>query len=110
MSYNGTTAASSLQNPPMLISPAGLGGINKISTGTGGGNKLWMYTSSNGSTELISSTFFTDALYLGMKNGDVLIGVHATGSSISVSMGVIGGVSTLGAGILSTGGQMASSR
>jgi hypothetical protein len=109
MSYSGTTAASTLANPPLQIA-RGVGGVNTISTGTGGGRGLWFYGSSNGSTELVSNTFFTDAFYLGMKAGDVVIGVHATGSSVGVSLGVIGAVTTLGAGVASTGGQIASSR
>lgn len=114
MAYNGTTAGSSISNPPIRIA-GGVGGPNQQSTGTGGGRSVWLYSSSNGSTELISSTYISDGKLLGFQNGDLLIGVHATGSSIGISMGVIGFVSSIGStvyscGVLSTGGQLSSSR
>ena len=107
MAYNGTTAASSVANPPVQIARAMGGGLNTLSTGGAGGG-LWMYNSSNGSTELQSSTFFTDGYYLGMKQGDVLIFTASTGSSAFCGMGVIGAVTTAGCGIASTGASMTS--
>lgn len=107
MSYSGATAASSLANPPIRIG-GGMGGVNKVSTGTGGGRQLWLYNSSNGTTQLQDANFFTDALYLGMQAGDMIQGVCATGSSICVYVGVIGAVTSDGAAIASTGGSMTS--
>lgn len=107
MAYSGATAASSVANPPMRIS-GGLGGINQGSTATGGGRGLWFYGSSNGSTQLQDANFFTDAYYLGMKAGDLLLFAGATGSSAFCGMGIIGTVSTAGAAIASTGGSMTS--
>lgn len=107
MAYNGTTAASSVANPPIQIARSMGGGLNTLSTGgTGGG--LWMYNSSNGSTELQSSTFFTDAYYIGMKQGDMIMFGGSTGSSAYAGFGVIGAVTTSGAGIASTGASMTS--
>lgn len=107
MAYNGATAASSLANPPMRIA-GGLGGPSQASTATGGGRGVWLYNSSNGTTELQGASFFTDAYYLGMQRGDIIFGACATGSSVCVYMGVIGAVTTAGAAIASTGGSMTS--
>jgi len=113
MSYSGTTAGSTLTNPPIQLA-RGVGGpiVNNGSTkGTGTG--LWFYTSTNSATEASSGTnsgtFFSDAYYLGMKNGDVMIMVCATGSTVGLAIGVIQGVSTSGA-YLSTGSQVSSTR
>lgn len=93
--YNGATAASSLANPPLRIA-GGMGGVNTVSTPTGGGRSVWLYNSSNGTTELSSGTFFSDGYYLGMKQGDLIMGVSNTGSSSQCFLGVISSVSTLG--------------
>lgn len=107
MAYNGTTAASSVSNPPIQIARGIGGGCNTLSTnGTGIG--LWQYNSTNGSTELQSSTFFTDGYYIGMKQGDLLLFTGCTGSSAFCGMGVIGAVTTAGCGIGSTGASMTS--
>jgi len=103
MTYVGATAASSLANPPSRIA-GGLGGINQQSTAAGGGRSLWMYNSSHASTDLVSASFFTDAYYLGMQAGDIVLCVSATASGSSALMvaGVLGAVTTAGAN-LSTG-------
>jgi len=111
MPYSGSTAGSTLTNPPIQL-VRGVGGpiVNNGSTrGTGTG--LWFYTSTMSATEASSGTnsgtFFTDAYYLGMKNGDVIIMVGSTGSTVGITMGVIQGVSTSGA-YLSTGSMISS--
>lgn len=111
MSYVGSTAASSVANPPMLIARGGLAPTNNInSTSVAEGQGLWMYNSSNLSTDIMASNFFTDGQRLGMRNGDVMLATtFSTESStghILVS-GIITGVSTSGAN-LSTGGSMTS--
>lgn len=110
MSYSGATAASSLANPPMRIA-GGMGGVSEVSTASGGGRQVWLYNSSHSTTQLTESTgFFTDAYYLGMKAGDIVMGCQATGSSIGVYMGVLGTVTTAGASLASTGGILSSTR
>ena len=110
MTYSGATAASSLSNPPMRIA-GGLGGVSEISTGSGGGRGVWLYNSSHQTTgDMLGANFFTDAYYLGMKAGDLIMGTIATGSSISVYMAVIGTVTTAGAALASSGGIMSSTR
>lgn len=108
MAYSGTTSATTNYNPPIQIG-RGVGGANAVTTG-GGGRGLWLYATSDESTNLISTTYFTDGLQLGFKRGDIIISVHATGSSIGLSIGVIGTVSTLGCGVASSGGMISSSR
>lgn len=109
MAYSGTTAASSVANPPIRIAGAVGQGFNTSSTlGTGGG--VWLYTSTNGTTELVSTTFFTDGYYLGMKQGDVVFATGSTGSSAYLTIGVLGAVTTAGTGIASTNGSVSSTR
>ena len=119
MAYQGTTAASSVSNPPRVMIPR-LGGIpatTTLSTANGtntyreqAAGALWFYASSHGTTELMASNFFSDAWQLGMRPGDVLLGFQWTtaGSTQTLVMGVIGSVSTAGAA-LSTGGTISSS-
>lgn len=110
MTYSGSTAGTTVSNPPILVSAGGLGGVNKISTGSGGGNKIWRYDSSNQTSDMSAANFFTDAYYLGMKAGDIVLGTVATGSSVSVYLGVVGTVSTSGAALASSGGFLSSTR
>ena len=117
MAYLGSTAASSVANPPRCLIPSfsGLAGTTQLSTGNGTnvyreqGGGVWLYMSSHGSTEAMDSNFFTDARDIGMRPGDILFGVQWTtlGSSIVFYMGAIRSVSTAGAN-LSTGGSITS--
>lgn len=107
MAYNGATAASSVANPPMRIA-GGMGGVSQQSTASGGGRGVWFYNSSNGSTQLQDANFFTDAKYLGMQAGDLVLFVVATGSSIGCGLGVMGAVTTAGGAFASTGGSLTS--
>ena len=119
MSYSGSTAGSTLANPPVLISS----GMSKIAlnngstingTAKGSGTQLWIYTSTNSATEASSGTnsgaFFSDAYNLGMKNGDVVIMVGATAATtVGLAIGVIQGITSTGAGgYMSTGSQVSS--
>ena len=77
MAYVGTTAASSVANPPILIARGLAGGILGSSVqGTG----LWFYSTTDLSSVLSTGSYFTDGLFLGMRVGDVVIG--AAGGSI----------------------------
>lgn len=114
MSYSGSTAGSTLANPPMLISS----GMSKVAlnngstvngAGKGSGAQLWLYSSTNSATEASSGTnsgtFFSDAYYLGMKNGDVVIMVGATAATtLGIAIGAVQGITSTGAGgYISTG-------
>lgn len=119
MSYSGSTAASTLANPPVLVS-SGMSriAINNGSTvnGTGGGSgtQLWVYTSTNSATEASSGTnsgaFFSDGYALGMRNGDIVFMVGATAATtLGLAIGVIQGMTSTGAGgFISTGSQVSS--
>lgn len=113
MSYSGTTAASSLANPPVRIGGFLGGGANSTAFGVAAGRgakSVWFYNSSNQTTEMLASGFFADAEALGMKQGDMIFGSICTGSSVSVFVGTIGAVSSAGAALASTGGILSSTR
>lgn len=110
MPYSGATAATSVANPPVQIARAMGGTLNTTSTGGGGGG-LWFYASTNSSTDWFSTAnFFTDAYYLGMRTGDVMIVTGATGSSAYLAVGLVGAVTTAGAALSSSGGFLSSTR
>lgn len=111
MTYSGSTAGTTSSNPPIQVSEGGIGGVNQIATGHGGGNKIWRYDSSNQTSDMTAAGFFSDAKALGMKAGDIVIGTVATGSSVSVFMGIVGTLTTAGAAALgSSGGVLSSTR
>jgi hypothetical protein len=126
MSYFGTTQLSSVANPPRQLiapfatNPAISGSTEFLSTqGStaannpngpgGGGGGLWFYASTNLTTDLTATNFFSDGFYLGMRAGDVVTGVQysSLGSTVTTFMGAIVSVSTAGAS-LSTGSLMTS--
>jgi len=126
MSYYGTTQASSIANPPrQLIAPfatnAAIAGsteylstqgstaANNPNAPGGGGGGLWFYSSTNATTDLTATNFFSDGFYLGMRAGDVVMGnqFSSLGSSVTTFVGSIVSVSTAGAS-LSTGTLMTS--
>lgn len=109
MAYSGSTAASSVANPPVRIGGAMTNVCNTLST-AGAGAQLWLYNSSHSSTQLTDTNFFTDAKYLGMNQGDVVMFAGSTGSSGAVGIGILGAVSTSGAALASTGGIVSSTR
>lgn len=112
MAYKGSTEASSVANPPRSVTPSIMGrrSTNLLSSTAVLGQNLWMHNSTDSSSEFIGTNYFTDAFYIGMKEGDLIMGAVATGSSVSVYLGVIGVVTTAGAAIASTGGQLSSTR
>ena len=110
MAYSGTTAASSVANPPrqMIQSIGANHGTTGLTSAPGApgaqGGGLWFYCSTNLTTDLVASNFFSDGLYLGMRPGDMVFGMQfsSAGSSVQTFMGAITGVSSNGAS-LSTG-------
>ncbi len=96
MAYSGSTAASSVANPPMLL-VRGLGTlVNAAGAVIGstvqpnvGGTGLWYYASTDGSTLLQAAGYFTDGRLLGMRNGDFMLIAAATAvGSTTVGIGV----------------------
>ena len=110
MAYSGTTAATSLANPPRKIvegiaGNAGTTGLSTAPSAPGAqGGALWYYSSTNSTTDLVAAGFFSDGKLLGMRPGDMVMGVQFTsaGSSVITFQGAIIGVSSTGAS-LSTG-------
>ena len=126
MSYYGTTQASSIANPPreltapLAVNPALIGSTQYLSTqGStaannpngpgGGGGALWFYASTNLTTDIVATNFFSDGFYIGMKAGDIVQGAQfsSLGSTVTTFIGAIVSVSTAGAS-LSTGSLMTS--
>lgn len=127
MAYLGTTQASSIANPPVLI--AGIMGASpdvriaggttmltfnnygKSSTATGqvganAGGRLWHYFTTDVSTAVLNSGYFSDAGPLGMRPFDAIL-ILACGSSNStaslVRLTYVTSISTAGAAVLSSG-------
>jgi len=98
MTYVGTTAESSVRNPPRRIDSGLLSQRNRgESTSINEGGALWTYTSSNLTTSLITTGFFSDGALLGMRNGDIVIAnTQSTQSSTGsiLFLGVVTGVSS----------------
>lgn len=111
MAYSGSTALSSAANPPRAVSGVNMWGKRSTSLVTSSkivGQNLWMYNTTEGTTDLVSNTFFTDGFYLGMREGDLIMGAVCTGTSATMYAGVIGPVTTDGCGIASTNGFVSS--
>ncbi len=91
MAYSGTTAATSVSNPPSRIDNALLSQRNiRESTGIGEGGSVWTYSSTNTTTDIAASSFFSDAGTLGMRGGDIVIcACETTASSTGMTL-VIG--------------------
>lgn len=111
MAYVGSTAASTVANPPNRVDNALLSQRSiRESTSVAEGGSLWVYNSSNLTTDLTSSSFISDAANLGMRNGDILIAAsHSTESSTGhiIRIGMVAFDSTSAAS-MSTGGMMTS--
>lgn len=94
--YVGTTAASSISNPPWNLLDVLGGAVNRPAPGSA----IWSYCSTNTSTEVTTANFFTDGQALGMAAGDIIFVNYCTSlgsTAIIPYMGTIGLVSTSGA-------------
>lgn len=109
MAYKGSTELSSVANPPRALI-AGMWGARNTSVlpSSVAGQNVWIYNTTDSCTDLVTALWFTDGYYLGMKQGDLIMGTFTTGSSVSAYMGVIGAVTTAGCNIASSGGQIRS--
>lgn len=117
MAYSGTTAATSLANPPRNVLSAamsvmsGTTGMTTTPSAPGGqGGGLWYYSSTNLTTDFTASGFFSDGKTLGMRPGDIVICAQFTsaGSSVITSLGAITSISTAGAATMALGSVMTS--
>jgi hypothetical protein len=111
MAYSGSTELSSAANPPRCVYGGNMWGkrsTSLLSSSKVVGQNLWMYNTTDGTTEIVSNTYFTDGSYLGMREGDLIMGAICTGTSATMYVGVIGPVTTDGCGIASTNGFVSS--
>jgi len=108
MAYSGSTALSSVANPPVRMA-VGIGSTKGSSLMVGNSRQWWSYNSTNLTTDLVAANFFTDGYTLGMRPGDIVMGVQYTseGSSYIGFQGVITSASTAGAR-MSTGSLISS--
>lgn len=91
LAYNGTTAGSTLANPPVLLMSAIGGHVQFATTGStagisnlpigASGAKIWFYSSSNTAAELAALNSINDGVALGMTIGDLMLGVTSTAVS-----------------------------
>lgn len=109
MAYKGSTELSSIANPPRCLT-AGMWGVRSTTVlpSSVGGQNLWLYNTTESATDLVTANFFLDAAFIGMRQGDIIMGAATTGSSLAFYAGVIGAVTTLGAAIASSGAQIRS--
>lgn len=110
MAYSGSTAASTVANPPHRIDHGGLSARSIAeSTLTSEGRGLWFYNSSAPTTELQAANYISDAKKIGMRNGDVVICVQTTdGSTVGATaprllIGAVSAVSSAGGTLAATG-------
>lgn len=127
MAYLGTTAASSVSNPPVRIAGT-MAGIDQRIPGTGTtgstiymnnawrastsvysegrafGGQIWGYWSTDNTTAIATTGYFTDAGMLGMRPGDVVIAVGCTGGAGTMITRIltVQHISTSGAASMST--------
>jgi len=126
MAYLGSTQSSSVANPPIrLAGGMGYGADAHIASGStlyinndygastagtykqgqGFGQQLWMYHTTDMTSAILASGYFTDAGRLGVRPGDVFIMVaqgSSLGSSQMLRLAVVSNVSTAGAASFST--------
>lgn len=127
MAYLGSTQLSSVANPPVLmfgimgagadVRIAGSTGLflsnnyNASSTATykegqASGGRLWHYTTTDVTTAVLNSGYFTDAGPLGMRPLDaiMILAVATTASTNSLMRWTyVTSISTAGAAVLSSG-------
>jgi len=113
MAYVGSTAASSVSNPPVKIATGIMASyVHSASSimstaipGTKQGGSLWFYSSTNVSTKVTAANFFTDGKALGMRAGDVVMYSYysTAGSSMTLNLAPVKSVSTSGASLSKSG-------
>lgn len=126
MAYLGTTQASSVSNPPVLIvgnmgpgpdshiagssifafNNYGQSSTNTYREGVSVGGRFWQYFTTDVTTAVLNSGYFTDAGALGMRPFDVvnIIACGTTNSTASLMRWTyVTSISTAGAAALSSG-------
>ena len=107
MAYQSSTLGATVANPPRLL-VASMAGLNPAST-VPFGPSIWMYQSTDSTTLVQGSNYFTDAQALGMRQNDIMFAQcqSSVGASQVLLIGSLSAVTTSGAN-LSTGGAVSS--
>jgi len=81
--YYGSTATSTAANPPLEVLSVIGGAIQYpgVLTTASKGGKVWFYSSTNTPSDMAAAGVIADGAHLGMKSGDVLIGVFNGGAA-----------------------------
>lgn len=117
ITYYSSTTSSTTSNPPINFEGGLADQSTTQETGTLGwlhGNNVWFYSSTNAPSDLTGVNAITDANLLGIKVGDVVIGVTSSGGSTTpvgpwIGVWVATAGSTNPGGLMSTaGGQISS--
>ena len=100
ITYVGTTFGSTSANPPSLL----FSGVGSFITASVPGARVWKYNSTNAAVDMTAPAAFLDGALLGMKVGDLVLGVTCSaGSSAGIAyMGVVGLVTTSSGAALSS--------
>lgn len=101
MAYIGSTAASSIANPPSLLQRPLGPGARVASTGVPIRLGLWVFGSTDTTSSPFTAGYFSDGYEIGMKQGDVVICVGQTStvsSSQVLMLGCVSSVSSTGGG------------
>ena len=103
MAYSGTTAATTLRNPPRLVAGGALYGqpaSSGLSTAPDSpntqGGQIWMYVSTNLTTDVTADGFFSDGAKLGMRPGDwvMVTSFSSAGSTVHGSLHIVATVNS----------------
>jgi len=105
MAYIGSTAASSIANPPALVArPLSVGarlGSNASAQNVPIRLGLWVFGSTDTTSSPFTAGYFSDGYELGMKQGDIVFCVGQTStvsSSQCLMIGCVSSVSSTGGG------------
>lgn len=105
MAYIGSTAASSIANPPgQLVRPLGPGARLNSNSSTPNvpiGLGIWVFGSTDTTSSPFTAGYFADGYEIGMRQGDIVfcVGQTSTVSSSQVLMiGCVSSVSSTGGG------------
>lgn len=97
MAYAGSTAASTLANPPVLVTQGIARAASPRIT-----PRTWIYVSTHISSDVSAANFFTDGLELGMKVNDQLLHYTSTGGIITSHTVLVVGSTTTDLGVGTT--------
>ena len=97
MAYQGTTALSSVANIPVKVAWGGMAGgfttarATNVSSAYGPltkqANSIWIYNTSDLSSQFASSAaYITDADNLGMRAGDIMMGMAGVSSGVGTGV------------------------